>query len=349
MAAPIMRAGLRSAGTIAYPVPAPAAGGQTKSPVFLISVPRRYLKRIWVFLTGQLTVTGGTGIGAILPDNIANLIGKLEFYVDGIPYKVGGGAAFFRIGQRFDQTSGVNQGVVSKAAGAVNTFLAMIPISLEALSTVNPADTLVDGRGVQNLQFFVTWNDPTAVIKGNDGALALVNTQVEIFVDDTEPFPIRAGFWIQREVETQLAPIVASLQSRLVMPVTPGAVLRHILLGAFDTGAAGGQPVPVDTLLNAITIRVNGNDKPLDTLDVRFIRARAEHLFGNPTILPVGWYALELAEHGRVATTGLGARLGAAAINSLDLILNTNAPVGQGSILAHTVEHVPPGVIAKAA
>ena len=72
-------------------------------------------------------------------------------------------------------------------------------------------------------------------------------------------------------------------------------------------------------------------------------------MFGNPTLLPVGWYHLELAEHGKVATTGLGARLGAAAINSLDLILNTGAPTGIGSIVAHTVEHVPPGLIAKAA
>lgn len=348
MAAPIMRAGLRSAGTIAYPVPAPAAGGNTRSPVFLISVPRRYLKRIWVWLTGTLTVTGGTGVGTILPDNIANLIAKLELYVDGIPYKVGAGAAFFRIGQRFDQTSGVNQGVVSKAAGASNAFRCLIPVSLEAMSTVNPADTLLDGRGVQNLQFFVSWNDPTAVIKGNDGVLAMVNTQVEIFVEDTEPFPIKAPFWIFREVETVQSPIVQSLQTRLILPVTPGAVLRSILIGAFDTGA-GGQPVPVDTLLNQVTIRVNGADKPLDTLDINFIRARAEHVFGNPTILPVGWYHLELAEHGKVATTGLGARLGAAAINALDLIFNTNAPVGLGSIVAHTVEHVPPGVIAKAA
>lgn len=348
MAAPIMRAGLRSAGTIAYPSPAPAAGATIRSQVFLISVPRRFVKRIWVWLTGTLTVTGGTGVGTILPDDIANLIAKLELYVDGIPVKVGSGAAFFRVAQRFDQTTGAKTGITSKAAGASNIFTCLIPLSFEALSTVSPSDTLLDGRTVQNLQFFVTWNDPTAVIKGNDGTLAIVGGQVEIFTEDTEPFPIKAPFWIHREVETVLSPVVASTQSRLVMPVTPGSVLRSILLQATDTGA-GGQPVPVDTLLNNATIRVNGNEKPLDTLNVAFVRARAEHVFGNPGLLPVGYYHLELAEHGKVATTGLGARLGSAAINSLDLVFSTNAPTGTGAITAHTIEHLPPGVIAKAA
>src|SRR5260370_23345385 len=104
-----MRARLRSAVTIPFPTPAPPAGGTIKSPVFLLSVPRRFVKRIWGYLTGQLTVTGRTCLGTILPDNIVNLLARLELYVVGIPYKSGGGAAFFRIAQRFDHTSGVNQ------------------------------------------------------------------------------------------------------------------------------------------------------------------------------------------------------------------------------------------------
>src|SRR5260370_42673301 len=122
MAAPITRAGVRTVGVMAYPTPAPAAGATIRSQVFLVPVARRFFKRIWIYLTGTLTVTGGTGAGTILPDNISNLISKLELYIDGIPYKVGSGAAFFRIAQRYDQTLGVNFGVVSKAAGAVNTF-----------------------------------------------------------------------------------------------------------------------------------------------------------------------------------------------------------------------------------
>jgi hypothetical protein len=312
-----------------------------RSQAVTITPGARFVKRLWAYIKAVAHVTGGTGAGTISTDGGAILARLFEVYKDGTPLKVGSPIAFFRIGQKYDQTDGVNRGLVSLAAGADNNIEVLVPLSFVAGSSVAPTDTLIDGRFTDTLQFFVTWDVAGVLATGEDGVLSITSGQLDLYIEDTEPFPIKNPFWSQREVETQLDGVLTSKGTRMVLPVTPGAVLRSIQLRALDAG------VPSDAILNAITIRVNGNEKPVDTIGADFERAKSDHTFGNAAAAarPTGTYHVELAENGRVASTGLGGSGTGVRLNSLDLILDTTVGVGATSIIAHTVEHLPPGII----
>lgn len=319
----------------------------------------RFIKRLWIFIKAAILDTGGAGAGTAVQDGAARLAKLFEVYVDGKPYKVGLPASFFHIAQRYDQTSGVNVGVTNFAAAGTSNIVVLIPLSFEAQSSVAPTDTLLDGRFIDTIQFFVTWDNPNTagvLASGQDGVLSVTSGQADVYIEDTEPFPIKNPFWIQREIETQLDGVVTSTGTRMILPVTPGSVLRAILLQSTDDGLAGSVS---DTVINKVTIRVNGNEKPVDTIGADFERAHATHIFGNTNFVrptaalasgadaatPRGWYHLELAEAGRVASTGLGGSGTGVRLNSLDLIMDTTVGAGTTHVLAHTVEHLPPGVI----
>lgn len=306
-----------------------------------IQVPARFVKRIWLWLRGTLTASGVTVPGTVHQDGPANLLSVVEMLVDGKTVKFGSGPAFQRIAQRYDQTDGVNDGLVSGAAG-VYAFEALVPLLFEAPSTVSPVDTLLDGRFVKNITLNLTWGTTASLIVGNTSTLALTGVTCDVYMEDTEPFPTAAGFWTLREVETTFAGIVTSQNSRLIVPFTPGAIMRAIQLRSVD-----GSDLS-DAIINTINLRINGEEVPLNSLEDDFVQARARHEFGTD-FTNEGYYHLEFSEQGRVATTGLGAKLEGQAINAIDLILDTTVGAGATSIVAHTVEHVPPeGSVAAA-
>lgn len=330
----LKRGGLRLVDTLAF------TSGK-KMPAVKVQTGNRFYKALWFFLTGAFTVTGGTGAGTINPEGSINIVDNIQVFKDGAPYKNGAGEHFFRVNQRYDQTSGINNAIASKAAGANNVIEALIPVHFEAPSSVSPTDTLIDGRFTTDLSVYVTWGALTDYILGSDGALAFANGQIEVYVEDTDPFELKGPFWVHREIESELSPIITSAQMRFPLPITPGATLRAISFKAMDAGVVS------DAILNRATIRINGQDKPIDSISAKFLRDKDNHDFGNAGISPQGYFHLELAEGGRVATTGLGGRGTGVKLNSLDVILDTTVGAGTTTIIAHTVEHVPPEIAAS--
>jgi hypothetical protein len=297
-----------------------------------IDLPNRYVKRVWLFLRGQLTISVVTVPGAVHPDGPVNLLDQLELRVDGRPLKFGSGASFFRLAQRYDQTEGVNGGLNAAGAG-VYDFEAAVPILFESPQTVNPFDTLLDGRRYKKLELILTWGTTASLITGNTSTLALAGVTADVYLDDTEAFPTSNPFWQNRETETTFNGIVTSAQTRLAIPFTDGAVMRAILIRALDAGVVS------DAIINQITLRLNGSEEiPLNQIEDDFFQALEQHRFAG-SVQRDGWYHLELAENGRVLRTGLGAN---GRLNSVDLIVDTTVGVGATSIVAHTVEYVPP-------
>jgi len=299
-----------------------------------IQVPARFIKRLWLMLRGTLTKSAVTVPGTVHTDGPANLVQVVELLVDGRTRKFGSGPAFYRVAQRYDQTIGVNDGLNSGAAG-VDAFEALIPLLFEAPSAVSPVDTLLDGRFIKNITLNITWGTTASLIVGNTSTLALSGVTLDVYVEDTEPFPTAAPFWTFLEVETTFAGVVTSANTRLIVPFTPGAIMRALQVRAID-----GSDVS-DAIINTINLRLNGEEVPLNALEDDFVQARSRHEFGTD-FTAEGYYHLELTEAGRVATTGLGAKLEGQAINGIDLILDTTVGVGATSIVVHTVEHVPP-------
>src|ERR1051325_367969 len=298
-----------------------------------LQVPQRFIQRLWIWVQGTLTISAVTVPGTIHTDGPVNIVQQLELLLNGKTRKFGSGAAFFRVAQMYDQSEGVNDGLVSANAG-VYTFEALIPLLFEAPSSVSPIDTLVDGRTIKNMILNLTWGTTANLVVGNTSTLAISACTAEVYIDDTDPFPTKAPFWEMRETEHQFLGILTSGGTRLPIPFTPGHVVRAILLRAID-----GAEVS-DAVINRLSLRLNGEEMPLNSLEDDFVQALQQHQFGRDS-MPDGYYMIELAENGRVASTGLGA--GGKPITDIEIVADTTVGAGATSIVAHTIEHVPPG------
>ena len=305
-----------------------------------IQVPAKYMQRIWVWLRGTLTISAVTVPGTIHTDGPANLITTLELLVDGKLQKIGSGPSFFRIAQWYDQTGGRNAGLTSPNAG-VYTFEALIPLMFEAASSVSPIDTLIDGRMVTAITLNLTWGTTASLILGNTSTLALTATTAEIYMQDTDPFPLDSPLWTMRESEITQTGVLTATETRIPVPFNPGSIIRALQLRAID-----GTDLS-DAIINTISLRLNGEEWPLRALEDDFQQALQLHNFGRDLVQP-GYYHLELNENGRIATTGLGANPDVQ-LNDVDLILDTTVGAGATSIVVHVVEHVPPDAAALAA
>ena len=340
----LQRAMKYSAGTIAYP------GAAKASPAFLIPMSSRFLKVLWLYLSGTFVVTGGTGAGTLNPDGAVNLIQQVVVKRNGRPIKAGMGATFLRVANRYYNVAGRNAGITAKTAASY-PFTAIVPIMFEAVGSISPLDTYLDERlAGQNLELDITWGDGTSLISGSDAtSLTFTNTQVEVFVSDTAPFQLKAPFWTFDESETLVTPVGTSSKTLLNINWTKQQIVRGILLQATDGGVVS------DAILKHVTLLINGNsDKPWDFINADFSRGVADALFKQQFADAVGYYHLELAELtagglSMVGSTGLGARLPKGTdINTLQLQLDTVAGAGVTQITAHVLAHIPPSGYAQA-
>ena len=303
-----------------------------------IEVPQRFIKNLFVWVRGTLTISAVTVPGTVHTDGPANIVGQLELLVDGKTVKIGSGASFLRMAQKYMQSSLINNGLISANAG-VYPFEVFIPLMFEMPSSISPIDALLDGRFVSNMTLNLTWNAAANLIVNNTSTLALTGVTAQVYIDDTEPFDTGARkFWTFREIETTIAGIVTNVTSRLEVPFSPGNILRAIQIRSID-----GVDLS-DAIINSLNLRINGGEEtPYADLEDDFLQSLALAEFGVD-YLPDGYYHLELAEGGRPAMTGLGAKLEGQAVNSVDLIANTTVGVGATSIVLHTAEMVPPEI-----
>ena len=303
-----------------------------------IEVPQRFIKAFYVWVRGTLTISAVTVPGTVHTDGAAQLITTLELLVNGKTVKFGSGPSFLRMAQKYQQTAGVNNGINTANASA-QPFEALIPLLFEMPSSVSPIDSLLDGRLVSSITLNLTWGAAGAQIVNNTSTTALTVTTAEVYVDDTEPFDTQGrGFWTFQEVETTEAGIVTSTASRLQVPFSPGEILRAIQLRAID-----GVDLS-DAIINSYDLRINGGEeRPYTGNEDDFAQAISLYDFGVD-FLPDGYYHLELAEGGRPATTGLGAKLEGQAVNSVDIIADTTVGAGATSVVIHTAKMIPPEI-----
>lgn len=303
-----------------------------------LQVPSKFLQRLYCNMNGQLTVSAVAVPGTVHADGASNLLNNVELQLDGKTLKNASGPSYLRVANRYAPTVGQNNGIYSAGAG-VYLFNATIPLFFEAIGSVSPQDTLVDGRAIKTMTMNLTWGTTASLIFGNTSTLALANVTCDIYAKYTEPFETAAPFWAFREIDTQcLNPVTTSGQSRMPIPFNPGSVMRSIQLRAID-----GNDLS-DAMINSVNLRINGGEEtPLESLEDDFASSLPLYEEGGD-FDPTGYIHLELAENGKVAMTGLGAKLAGKSINSIDIVANTTAPVsGTGNITAHTCEHVPPG------
>lgn len=307
-----------------------------------LPVPATFIKRLWLNLRGTLTITGVTVPGLPHLDGAANLLQKIELYIDGEQVKFGMGPHFLRLAQKYFQTAGVNTGILSGAAG-VYAFNAQIPLMFEMPSSRGGGiETIEDGRLIRNMLLAVTWGTTADLIVGNTSTLALTNTSIQVYCEDTDPNFVRQGqLYRFREYETSLLNVGTSDSTGFpIDPPALGSVIRSILLKSVD-----GTNLS-DAVINTLAkLQINGNNKiPFDTIEDDFFQGLSLYDFGID-VMPDGYYLLEMAEQPKnalVVSTGLGARGGE--IKTMKVVLGTTVgAAGQAatSVIAHISELVP--------
>lgn len=324
----LLRSGKRLVDTFAF-----ATTRQTMK----IQVPDRFIRMLVLNLRGTLTISGVVVPGVPHLDGPSRLLENFELLQDGKTLKNSYGGALLRVAQKYTQAAGINNGLISGAAGAYD-FQCVVPVFFESPASVSPVDTLIDGRNVSVMTANLTWGTAANLIVGNTSTLALTNVTCEVYMVDTEPFPTAGPFWSLREIETTYLNIVTSGQTLLAIPFQPGAIMRAIQLRAIDGANLS------DAIINSLSLRLNGSELPFNQIEDDAFQGISLYEAGS-ILDPEGYYHAELAENGKPAMTGLGAKLSGQAVNDVDMILNTTVGVGATSIVAHTVEHVPPGAL----
>jgi hypothetical protein len=301
-----------------------------------LPVPSTYLKKLWLSLRGTLTVSAVTVPGTIHADGPANLVSNIELLIDGYPLKTGKLPHFLRMSQLYFKTDGVNDGLVSAGAGAYD-FQALVPLCFEMPASAGRFDTVEDGRTIKNMVLNLTWGATSDLVVGNTSTLALTNTTVQVYVEDTEPNFERDPKTIYRfrETDTVFNNIVTSGGSRLLIPYTEGSIMRAVSLKSVD-----GSDLS-DAIINTIIgVRINGGQEvPFNTIEDDFFQAYAKYLFGQDQMFE-GYYHIEFAEDELVLTTGLGAGVSRGQLNTLEVIADTTVGAGATSITAHIAELV---------
>lgn len=297
-----------------------------------LNVPARYMQTLWMWLRGTLTISATTVLGTVHIDGPANIIGTVELLVGGKTYKIGSFPAFLRAAQKYYQTEGQNAGLTSGADGAYN-FEVLVPLMFQAIGTISPMDTLIDGRFIKKMTLNITWQTAADLLVGETSTLALTSTTCQVYMMDTEPFPVDAPFYVFRETETTHSGIVTSSASRLELSHSPNGIMRFIQLRAID-----GSDLS-DAVINSYSVRLNGEEYPVREVEDDFTQALGMYEYGYSGN-PDGYYHIELVENGRVFTTGLGSDR-TKPIKDIDVLADTTVGAGATSIVSHIGEHVP--------
>lgn len=312
-----------------------------------VQVPKRFMQNLYLTVEGRLDISNVVVPGVVHNDGAANLITDVELLVDGKTLKKGSGASFLRAAQIFYGTYGANDGIVGAGAGQY-PFRVVIPLKFETPHSLSPIDSLLDGRAVHTMTLNITWGTTASLVYGNTSTLAFgVTPTVELEMEDTEPFPTKGPFWMNREVETVVLaanPLATAAQTRLIIPFQPGAIMRGIQLRAVDGGALGVNDLS-DTIINRTTLRINGEEAPFNLVPTGLLKNWPNYEFGGNGIRALGYLHVELSENGKPLMTGLGAKVSGAAVNTVDIIADISASVGNGQVIAHTMELVPPGAL----
>jgi len=302
-------------------------------------LPDQPVKRIWGRLKGTFLPGAVVVPGTPVLDGAVALVPKIVLQLDGKEWKQGSLGSFLRLGELYDQADADVLDIYSGAAISQD-FDILIPFLAESAGSVEPTDSLIDGRVRRKLQVEVNWGTAASLLIGNTSTPAVTNCVLELYYEATAPFDVTAPFWLFRESDLPFQNIVTALQADFKLPYEQGNVIRFLQIRMQDAGDL------VDTLIDKLSLLINGTKEiPLLDLKKGFIEGYTKYNFGVFS-LQKGYIHIELCERdnggSHVLKSGLGANGTGDQINALALRCATNSGVGPNtSIVVHVGEMVP--------
>jgi len=307
-----------AAGSIAY------SANNTVS----LELPNSLLQKgITLRLTGNLVIA--TANATIFSEAPLGLLKSVQVVGDGRRFLMNSpGRDLFRLAH----VTWGKQAEIVAPSGTVGTraFSATVRIDHEHLRAMDPVETLFDPRLYKKVELKVAFGDPTSIATaGGGGTIAFTNVSVDVLVDQTAEGVDKILF--DRTVTPDEAGVTAS-SALFTFKVPQNGLLAGVLIRTDRDAGAGAGPVPVNDLINNISLKSDTTIAHFDR--VAFNTLRAENVLefdldGGSTIgAPLDGYAyLPLMEHG-MFSSGLNTN----ALNNLQLVLDVTRGSGTENI-----------------
>jgi hypothetical protein len=205
-------------------------------------------------------------------------------------------------------------------------FSATLHISHEMMEALDPVESLFDPRIFKKVTVEITWGAATDIATaGGGGTIALSGVQVDVLVDQTSEGVQKILFDHEITPDEQ---IVTATTSLFQFKVPQNGLLVGLLIRTDRDAGGGNGPVPVDDIVNTITLKSDTTVAHADQVAWRTLQQRnvlIHQLDGGATIgaqIP-GFAYLALIEGGMISSA-----LNTNALNDLRLILNVTNTSG---------------------
>jgi len=261
------------------------------------------VKGVIVRLTGALVV--GVASATIFSQAPLGLIKSIEIAADGNRTVIKSPASsLFRLAHHYQQ----KQGELSPPVAGVgtNAFAATIYLSAEALGMRRPQESYYDTRLYTRTELILNWGAATDIATaGGGGTIAIAATTVaDVLVAQTTTG--EADLLFDRVILTQESDVVASASEYLVK-IPQSGLLAAVQLETTRDAGAGAGPVPVDNLVNSVSLKSDNlvyhrKKMDWDTLQRRVVQER--QIDGGATAgaqIP-GYALVDLIEDGMMSS-----------------------------------------------
>jgi hypothetical protein len=182
-------------------------------------------------------------------------------------------------------------------------FSASFMIDAEALNFSDSSESLLDTRIFKKLELVVTWGSETDIATAGGGGTSVVDatTQLDIMAIETAEGVEKILF--DHVLATSEVAVVATSSDLLVADIPQSGLLAGILFRTTRDAGAGAGPVPVDDIINTISIISDVSIKHVDKIKWRTLQAHdvAQFLIDGGvagTLQEAGFAYLDLSENG---------------------------------------------------
>lgn len=273
-------------------------------------------KRLIMRLTGNLVVA--TATATIFSEAPLGLIKKVELVGDGRRYLCSAdGRDLWHLARRMHRKKLELAAPVGTAG--TNAFSATMVLDADALNFADGSESMLDTRIFKKLELVITWGSETDIATaGGGGTISVDNTtQLDVYEQQTSEGVHKILF--DHVLASSERAVVATTSDLLVDDVPQSGLLAGILIRTTRDAGAGAGPVPVDDIINNLSLVSDVSIKHVDKVKWRTLQSWEVAQFlidgGNATTgQDVGYAYLDLSESGMFSSA-----LNVNALNKLQL------------------------------
>lgn len=273
----------------------------SKNNVVRLELPNGLIqKRLVLRLTGNLVVA--TASATIFSDNPLGLIRKVELVGDGRRYLVSAdGRDLWHLARRMHRKK---LELAPAAAGTgTNAFSATAIIDADALNFADGSESMLDTRIFKKLELVVTWGSETDIATAGGGGTISVDTttQLDVYAQETSEGVHKILF--DHVLASSEKAVTATSADMLLDDVPQSGLLAGLLIRTTRDAGAGAGPVPVDDIINTLSLVSDVSIKHIDKVKWRTLQSWEVAQFlidgGNATTGQEAGYAyIDLSEAG---------------------------------------------------